>query len=120
MKRIYLNILSLFIIPAFLQAQSTALRVYEIMQEKCATCHSNADPQGGLDLEGVGANISTKFADVYGNIVGQIPMNEIAAESGDHYIYKGRADRSFLFRKINGNLDETITLKEGEGQPMPA
>ena len=120
MKRIYLNLFLLFIIPTFLKAQSTGLRVYEIMQEKCATCHNHADPQGGLDLEGAGANTSTKFADVYGNIVGQIPANEIAAENGDHYIYKGRADRSFLFRKINANLDETITLKEGEGQSMPA
>ena len=38
-----------------LSGQSTFTEVYNIFQAKCATCHSNANPQSGLDLEGAGA-----------------------------------------------------------------
>ena len=120
MKRIYLlKLLLLLLSVQFLNAQSTALRVYEIFQEKCVSCHGNTNPQAGLDLEGTGPNVATRFADVYDNLVGQTPANAVAAAKEDHYVYKGRADRSFLFRKIN-LLDETIPLDEDEGQLMPA
>ncbi|MCI5082599.1 MAG: T9SS type A sorting domain-containing protein [Saprospiraceae bacterium] len=120
MKAFYFSAICLFA-GLSLSAQSTAIRVYEILQEKCVSCHGNAAPEAGLDLEGSGANISAKMADVYNNLVGQVPANEMAAAKGDQYIYKGRMDRSFLFRKINNGLDDYLpALEEGEGQPMPA
>ncbi|MCG8330443.1 MAG: T9SS type A sorting domain-containing protein [Chitinophagales bacterium] len=100
-------------------AQSTSLKVYQIFQDKCAQCHSNAQPQAGLDLEGQGATLEAKALHVYNNLVNATPANATAAAKGDKYIYPGRADRSFLFRKINQGLEPLINLESGENQPMP-
>lgn len=98
---------------------STGMRVYEIFQEKCISCHNPVDLTAGLDLEGSGATVDLRYADVYNNIVNVAPANSVAASKGDRYIYPGRADRSFLFRKVNHDLDPTLTLETGEGAPMP-
>lgn len=100
-------------------SQSTALRVYDILQEKCATCHSHTDPQNGLDLEGGGATTEEKAADVYNNVFNITPANSAAAAKGDKYIYPGRADKSFIFRKINNGLESTVGLSPAEMQSMP-
>ena len=103
----------------FLLAQSTMLRVYEIFQEKCITCHDNASPQSGLDLEGSGASTLEKAQDVFGKIVEVSPANSFAAEKGYQYIFPGRTDKSFIFRKINGGLEPTLHLDSEEMQNMP-
>lgn len=119
--RTFLTTVSLlFIFSCALQAQSTYARVYEIMQEKCVQCHNNADPEQGLDLEGAGATLQAKMLDVYNNVVGVLPANSNAANAGLEYIYPGRADRSFIFHKINQGLEPTIELGADMGSPMPA
>jgi hypothetical protein len=100
-------------------SQSTAMRVYQILQEKCVQCHNNADPEAGLDLQGSGANEALRALQVYNNLVNVTPTNAAAAAKGDAYIYPGRADRSFLFRKINQGLEPLLGLDAAENQPMP-
>ena len=120
MKKLIL-LLSAFFIFQNAQAQ-LSLEVYNIFQDKCVSCHNNATPEAGLDLEGTGANLTAKMLDVYGNVVGKTPnQNAHAIAEGYEYVYKGRPDLSYLFRKINGNLEPTITLDTSvEGQQMPA
>lgn len=102
-----------------LEAQSTGLKVYQIFQEKCVACHDNASPQSGLDLEGAGSTQAARYADVYNNIVGTTPANTYAAGENYDYIYKGRPDRSFLFRKLNQGLEQTIDMHQDEEGAMP-
>ncbi|MFT5165525.1 MAG: hypothetical protein ACI8P3_000752 [Saprospiraceae bacterium] len=97
----------------FLQAQSTLVEVYNIFQQKCVSCHNNADPQNGLDLEGVGATVDARAQDVFGNISNISPANSFANAKGYKYIYPGRPDLSFLFRKLNLGLEETIDFEDG-------
>lgn len=120
MKKIYL-LLSLFFLSMQVSTAQLSLEVYNIFQNKCMSCHSNANQQGGLDLEGEGANIALKAADVYNNIVGKTPnTNSHAIAEGYQYVYKGRPDLSYLFRKINGTLEPTISLDASvEGDAMP-
>jgi len=98
MKKIIL-LSSLFLINLnFAIAQNLSEKVYQLMQEKCMDCHSNANQLGNLNLEGSGA---TAAAQVYNNLVGKTPSTTAAAAIGDQLIYPGRPDKSFLFRKIN-------------------
>ncbi|MGH1433979.1 MAG: hypothetical protein ACRBG0_05925 [Lewinella sp.] len=101
--------------------EATSLEVYNILQEKCATCHSGVDAPAGLDLQGSGATLAARMQDVYTTLYNQTPANATAAAKGDAYIYPGRADRSFLFRKMNSGLEPTVHLEAGgdEGQSMP-
>lgn len=116
----HLVLLSTFaLFASFSFSQSTTQRVYQIFQEKCASCHSHVDPQSGLDLEGVGATMEARALDMYNNIVNIRPTNEASAQAGHQYIYPGRADRSFIFRKINQGLESTIGLGAGEKDVMP-
>jgi len=101
------------------QSPSTALRVYEIFQDKCVSCHSNNNPQAGLDLEGIGNSTATKAAAVYDNIVGVTAKNNTAAAKGYQLVHPGRVDKSFLFKKINQGLDQDMVLESGENDPMP-
>lgn len=96
-------------------------RVYQIFQTNCASpyCHGNSGQNGGLDLEGAGATTADKMTAVYNNLVGVIPSNTEAAAKNDHIIYKGRADKSFLFRKVNNGLESTVSLATNEGDAMP-
>ncbi len=101
------------------QDQATSLRVYEIFQSKCVSCHSNENPRAGLDLEGNGTTTIEKALDVYNKIVGVNPKNTTAKAKGYQYIRPGRVDKSFLFKKINQGLDQSMSLEEGEESPMP-
>lgn len=117
----FTSTLSLCLFATFLLAQttSTSLRVYQILQDKCASCHSNADPRAGLDLEGTGATMEAKASAVYKNVVGIAPKNSVASAKGLSLIHPGRIDKSFLFKKINDGLDKTLQLEEGEKDKMP-
>lgn len=101
------------------QDQHTSLRVYDILQNKCASCHSNANPRAGLDLEGSGATLIEKANDVYQKVVGVSPKNSAARAKGYAHVQPGRVDKSFLFKKINNGLDKSMDLEEGEQDPMP-
>ena len=119
MKNIFLLCVCL-VISGQLCAQTTALKVYQLFQQKCVSCHSNTAPQGGLDLEGTGASTALKASNVYTKIFQKTPVNAVAAAKGYKQIYAGRPDKSFLFRKINGGLEPTIAAPvPGEGSPMP-
>ena len=98
---------------------STNLAVYQILQERCASCHNHTNPEAGLDLEGQGATIEEQAAHVRNSIVGISPENEYAAAEGHQLIYPGRIDKSFLFQKINKGLDQAIQLSSEEGENMP-
>ena len=104
---------------SILRGQTTPIftKIYTIFQTKCVQCHSNAQKQGGLDLEGSGTDKPTA---VYNNLVGVAPVNAAAAAKGYMRVYAGRADRSFLFHKINGSFDTYYKgLEAGEGVNMP-
>ena len=106
--------------PILLRGQTTSnafQKVYDIMQAKCATCHSNATKSGGLDLEGSG---TVKSDAVFLNLVNADPTNAVAKSKGHKRVYPGRADRSFLFHKINGSFDTYYsTIGANEGSLMP-
>ena len=116
------KVLTLFILLSFsfgLLAQSTNLRVFEIFQEKCASCHDHNAPQSGLDLQGAGITTEAQAANVYANIVNATPGNSFAAGKGYKYIYPGRPDLSYLFRKVSDGLEQTIHLETEEEDVMP-
>ncbi len=100
-------------------SQSTSLRVYEIFQNNCVSCHSNANPRAGLDLEGSGNNLTAKALSVYNNLVGVTSGNNTAAAKGYQLVHPGRIDKSFLFKKINQGLDLDMELESGENDAMP-
>lgn len=114
-----LTIVAILVSTNMLSAQSTNIEVYVIMQSKCASCHSNANPQSGLDLEGEGSTIAERAMDVYANIANITPANDFAADKGYKYIYKGRPDRSFLFRKISDGFENMIAAHADEEGVMP-
>jgi hypothetical protein len=100
-------------------AQSTAFRVYNILQEKCVQCHNPTSPSGGLDLRGNGSTDQERTLEVYNRLYQGMPNNGTAAQAKDAYIYPGRTDKSYLFRKINDGIESTLALQPGEGQSMP-
>jgi Secretion system C-terminal sorting domain len=116
MKKIYLTII--LSLPLILRGQTVAFtKVYSIMQAKCATCHSNAQKSGGLDLEGSGTD---KAAVVYSNLVNAAPVNASALSKGYKRVYPGRVDLSFLFHKTNGDFDKYYpALGANDGSLMP-
>ena len=84
---------------AFAHAQATgATRVYNIVQQKCVSCHNATSAQGNLNLSGTQAQM-------YAAIFNKVPTNAVAAARGDKLIYPGRPDRSFFFRKINSGFE---------------
>ncbi len=114
-----LTIVAMLFAISGLFAQSTNIEVYNIMQTKCASCHSNANPEAGLDLEGVGATAAERALDVYAKIANITPSNAHAASKGYKHIYKGRPDRSFLFRKISNGFENMISSHTDEQGTMP-
>ena len=119
MKTTVLSFAFTFFVIAITSAQSTMSRVYQIMQEKCATCHSHDDPQSGLDLEESGSTNSIKELKVHQNLINVTPANAYAAAQGYKYVYPGRTDLSYLFRKLNLGLEETISMHADEAGTMP-
>ncbi|MFK8103496.1 MAG: T9SS type A sorting domain-containing protein [Saprospiraceae bacterium] len=118
-KYLPLLFLVLLVTTSSVLSAQTSLDVYQIFKTKCAACHSNNDPQNGLDLQGAGNSDAEKMASVRNNIVNVTPNNSFAAAQGQRYIYPGRVDKSMIFRKINQGLDSQITLHSDEGDPMP-
>jgi hypothetical protein len=115
-----LSILTILSLNAF--AQSTLVEAYNVLQAKCVSCHSNADPQSGLDLEGSGPSATVRAQMVRNNLVNISPANTFADGKNYKYIYPGRPDLSYLFRKINQTFEPTIHFDEGEdteGGTMP-
>lgn len=122
MKKLILLVCSIGVFTYANAQTATYERVYNIMQTNCATayCHGSGSTSGNLDLEGTGATTADKMADVYNNLVGVAPSNSTAAAKGDHLVYKGRMDKSFLFRKINAGIESTVSLDANEGTSMPS
>lgn len=114
-----LTTVAFFFAMVTLNAQTTNIEVYNIMQLKCASCHSNANPQSGLDLEGEGATVAERALDVHNKIFNVSPDNAYALDKGYKQIYPGRPDRSFMFRKISNGFENMITAHEDEAQAMP-
>ena len=96
MKSLLSLLFSCFALSLIAQDPSTALRVYEIFQNKCVSCHNHASPRAGLDLEGSGSSTLAKAFDVYDNLVGVSPKNASAAGKGYQYVMPGRIDKSFF------------------------
>lgn len=99
--------------------QGTFQEVYQILQAKCTTCHNPGDLSGGLDLKGEGVTEQARMQSVYSKLVKVMPQNQTSAASGDQRVYPGRADRSFLFKKISGGFEPSVGLKPSEGEVMP-
>lgn len=97
-----------------LPAQSSTFQeLYDIMQVKCAGCHSGGSPQGNLDLSGT-------MVDVYTNIVEADPTNPSARSKGYKQIKPGYADDSYLLRKIaTEEWDDSYPLDVADGRSMP-
>ena len=95
--------------------------VYRVFQAKCTqSCHRNTNPEGGLDLVGTGASELARAVNVAQKLVSVAPVNAYAKTAGLKRVYPGRADRSFLFRKINEGFEPALAaLHAQEGSPMP-
>jgi hypothetical protein len=120
MKKVLLQ-LTVLLLPILLRGQQTAIfpKIHAIFQQKCVSCHSNASPSGNLDLEGAGATAAAKQAAVLANLVNATPTNATATAKGYKRVMAGRADRSFIFHKINGNFDTYYApLSNNEGGLM--
>lgn len=105
-KKLLLSILAYCCIS--MTYAQTSLKVYQILQDNCAGCHSTASPAAGLDLQG------TSAADVYNNVYQITPSNAIAASKGYEIIYPGRPDKSYAFRMIQDGFEPFIELEAGE------
>lgn len=99
-------------LPLLTQAQAINFeRVQQILEAKCATCHSSTSP--GLKLVGT-------MDQVYNNIVDKTPNNPVASAKGQKLVYPSYPERSFLYRKINKGLYADCTaLESTEGSSMP-
>ena len=113
-----LFILFLYAVQAFAQT-SSLMEVYQVFQAKCISCHSGAQPSAGLDLKGTAATDALRALQVAQNITNKTPQNPAAKNRGEKLAYPGRPDLSFLFKKVNGNLEETIHLIAADSQAMP-
>lgn len=96
------------------------MEVYQVLQQNCMPCHANSQQQSGLDLEGTGATDNLKALNVFTKLVGKAPVTASALARGEQLVYPGRPDKSFLFKKINGDLDPLLSLTPADGQAMPA
>lgn len=111
--------LTAFVAMAISQTASVT-EVYRIFQNKCVACHDHASPEANLDLEGVGATELLRAQNVASKLINVNPSNANALSNGYKRVYPGRADRSFLFKKINIGLELTIPdLNAQEGGVMP-
>ncbi|UPT66377.1 MAG: hypothetical protein M0D57_18205 [Sphingobacteriales bacterium JAD_PAG50586_3] len=123
-KSLLLGLTALLLSASASQGQQFGFaRLYSIMQSKCVSCHNNASPTAGLDLEGSGGGTTQKRQAVYNNLVDVTPANASAAAKGYKYIRKGYPDKSFLLRKIAHagfeNGDYAIE-QPAEGGQMPS
>jgi len=97
-----------------INAQNATFKdLYDIMQNKCATCHGGANPAASLDLSG-------SETAVYNALVDVNPVNSTALNMGDKLAMPGYPERSFLIRKIaTTTWDDSFGLYSGQGTIMP-
>jgi len=107
-KRIF-TLLALMLITSWSLSAQTASRVYQILQEKCASCHSGSSPAASLNLKGDGT-----ITDVYNNLYEATPQNAHAAAEDYDLIYPGRPDMSYVFRLIEDGLEPFIEMDAAE------
>lgn len=121
MQKLLSFLLTLAAWPLFAQTNLPSVQeVYKIFQGKCVSCHQGATPAGGLDLLGTGATELLRAQNVASKLTNINPTNAYALGKGYKRVYPGRADRSFLFRKINLGFEPTIgALHANEGDSMP-
>ena len=121
MKKLLTLLLCAFALQLSAQtALPSVQEVYQIFQNKCSTCHSGATPAGGLDLVGTGGTELQRAQNVATKLVNVNPANAYATSQGNKRVYPGRADRSFLFRKINRGFEPAAAaLHANEGDAMP-
>ncbi len=106
-------LLALLLLCKDTQAQDTYAKVYELIQAKCASCHSGDVPAGQLDFGG-------SSEDIYQALIGADPTNPAAAEKGYKLVKPGYSRESYLFKKINNGLDPDFMLDGPEGGLMPS
>jgi hypothetical protein len=119
-KLLPISLLLLMTVSMAFAQNATSEYVYAIFQQHCVSCHGNANPAGGLDLEGTGATNQQMMADVYQNIFDQKPSNGFADAAGHKLVYPGNAWRSSIFRKINNGLQPNMILDPAEGDDHSA
>jgi hypothetical protein len=98
----------------FLPAQTATFdRVFEILQDKCASCHGGTAP--------IAYDLGDTPAETYAAIVGTTPLNPAAAGKGYKRVDPGHPYNSFLLKKVGQNLDGWFQLSQPqEGEYMPA
>lgn len=116
-KNYFLFVFTLSTFIAF--SQDTYTDVYAIFQNRCMPCHNTATQTANLDLEGSGATIQAKMANVYAALYKQNPNNSTATASKNYLVYPGDPYRSYLYRKMDNNLTPGLSLHAGEGVFMP-
>ena len=93
---------------------ATFTDLYDIMQNKCASCHGGGNPAANLDLSG-------SETEVYDALVDVNPINSTALNMGDKLAKPGYPERSFLLRKISTpDWDDSFGLYSGQGNTMPS
>ena len=114
-------LLSLLSIAIFFNvfSQDSYSEVYDIFQNKCMPCHSNATKTANLNLEGAGATVKAKMASVYAGLYKKNPSNTAAVSAKNSLVYPGDPYKSFLYRKIDNNLTPGLVLHTGEGATEP-
>lgn len=104
---------AVLLLAGSLHAQDNFTQIVSILQSNCTGyCHNQGNPTGNLDFTANQANI-------YAAIVNATPDNATAASSGSMRVSPGYPERSFLLKKLIHNLDSSMTLASGEGDPMP-
>ncbi len=111
MKLIFLAAPLLFFTIGVSAQSSTFEKVYNIIEENCASCHSPGN-ESGLVLSGS----SSEIFDALYNIS---PVNDAASDKGYKTVYPGDPYKSFLFSKINNDLALDVSLAADEGTPCP-
>jgi hypothetical protein len=80
-------------------AATTFTRVYSIITDRCAPCHTqNATPSGGLDMR--------SQASAYSELVGKAAEGGACSQGGGRTrVVAGNPDGSLLIRKLKGTHD---------------
>lgn len=107
------SLVAMLFVSLCANATDTFERVHSIIQTKCAgSCHNSNSPDGQLIMSG-------DMASLYAALVGVQPTNPAALTKGYKRVVAGRADQSFLMKKINGGLEHNFDLLATEGNAMP-
>ncbi len=104
-------LLAILLFSGLSKAQ-TFNRVFEILQDHCASCHGGSNP--------IAYDLGTTPAQTYAALVGVTPLNPSAAAKGHKLVDPGHPYNSFLLKKAGANLDGYFNLDlPSEGNPMP-